>query len=280
MTFDSNRAWQDCVSAVRANREVLFAVAGVFFLLPSLLSGIMLGDLQTKMMANIENKAVLDQLVAGNMGLMLGVGLGGLVVQSLGAFALMRLLSDRDRPTVGAALKSAVWALPSLIGVILLLLLAVVMGLSIATALAGAFAMLPGIGSLLAAAVFSAAVIAVIAVGIRVSLVVPVVVKEGQRHPVRALVRSWQLTRGNGWRLFGFFTLLTLAYFVVAMVVTMVLVAPVVLLFGQGAMSLLYAGVVSGAVSAVSSVIMIAVLASAHRQLSGDGPRDLPRIFE
>ena len=38
MKFDSNGAWLDAMAAVRANRQVLLAVAGVFFLLPTLLS--------------------------------------------------------------------------------------------------------------------------------------------------------------------------------------------------------------------------------------------------
>ena len=36
MKFDSNLAWQRASSAVAANREVVLALAGVFFLLPTL----------------------------------------------------------------------------------------------------------------------------------------------------------------------------------------------------------------------------------------------------
>ena len=35
MRFDSNLAWKDAASAVSANRDVLLALAGVFFVLPS-----------------------------------------------------------------------------------------------------------------------------------------------------------------------------------------------------------------------------------------------------
>ena len=35
MRFDSNQAWKDAASAVSANRDVLLALAGVFFVLPS-----------------------------------------------------------------------------------------------------------------------------------------------------------------------------------------------------------------------------------------------------
>ena len=117
MKFDSNRAWQDSVAAVRANREVLFPVAGVFFLLPSLLSGVLLADVQAHMLENIENEAALSQLVTGNFGLLLGVGIGGMAGAGDG-------LSRRDGgclPTVAARpwarhLASALRALPTLIG--------------------------------------------------------------------------------------------------------------------------------------------------------------------
>lgn len=36
MKFDSNRAWKEASAAISANREVVFALAGVFFLLPGL----------------------------------------------------------------------------------------------------------------------------------------------------------------------------------------------------------------------------------------------------
>ena len=36
MKFDASRAWKEASEAVTANREVLFAIAGVFILLPTL----------------------------------------------------------------------------------------------------------------------------------------------------------------------------------------------------------------------------------------------------
>ncbi|MFD2135472.1 hypothetical protein ACFSLT_10020 [Novosphingobium resinovorum] len=40
MKFDSSRAWSQASQAVSANREVVLALAGVFFLLPQLMFSI------------------------------------------------------------------------------------------------------------------------------------------------------------------------------------------------------------------------------------------------
>ena len=42
MTFDSNRAWKEASGAISANRDVVLALAGVFFLLPGLVSALLL----------------------------------------------------------------------------------------------------------------------------------------------------------------------------------------------------------------------------------------------
>ena len=41
MRFDSNRAWQEATKLVSANRDVLWALAGVFLVLPSFAVGIL-----------------------------------------------------------------------------------------------------------------------------------------------------------------------------------------------------------------------------------------------
>lgn len=61
MKFDSNLAWKQASSSIGANREVLLALAGVFFLLPSLVFALFLpapepvaGQSEAQMMAGME----------------------------------------------------------------------------------------------------------------------------------------------------------------------------------------------------------------------------------
>lgn len=280
MKFDSNRAWQEAMAAVAANRQVLVAVAGVFFLLPALLSAVFLGDAQTQVLEALGRPGEAERVFTENLGLFTGFGIGGTLVQGVGYLAVTALLSDRARPTVGQAIGTALKALPTLLAALLLMLL----GLSILSVLLGL--VIGGAAALLAGAAGAtvgttiALLAAMFYLSVRLSLVVPVIVNERIANPVAAMARAWRLTRHNAARLLGFFLLLTIAYVVVAFMASLVLIGPVALLAGQGQALTLFTGVVSGAISAVSSVIVAAVLAFAHRQLAGPSAEAITRTFE
>lgn len=280
MNFDSNKAWLDAVAAVKANREVLLPVAGVFFLLPTLLSTVFLADTQMQILGAMGKPEALQRIVADHLGLILGFGIGGLLVQGVGMLAVMALLSDHARPTVGEAIFIAIRTLPTLIGSTLLLLVGTFLAsLLLGLVIGGLF------GALLGTAVAStmvavAAVMLMTYVSVKVSLLVPVVVSEGIGSPVSALARSWRLTRGNSLRLFGFYTLLTVGYMLVAFVATLLAVGPAALLLREGQALTLFTGVVSGLIGALTSVILIAILAQAHRQLAGPSAEAISRTFE
>ncbi|GAM05589.1 hypothetical protein [Novosphingobium sp. MBES04] len=76
MQFDSNLAWNEAVARVRANRDVLMALAGVFFLLPALLSSVFLADIQQQMMELAQDSEGLEALISANLGTILASGSG------------------------------------------------------------------------------------------------------------------------------------------------------------------------------------------------------------
>ncbi len=275
MRFDSNLAWTEAVARVRSNRDVLMALAGVFFMLPTLLSTVFLTDVQSQIMENVQNPAVAERLVQGSLGRIIAFGFGGALVQVVGYLAIMALLSAHGRPTVGQAIAGGIRALPTLIGVSLAVFFGTMAASMLLTLVIGAVAGRAGttLAVVLMLALF-------IYVAVKLSLVVPVVVKEGRRNPFAAIARSWSLTRGNTLRLLGFFVLLTIGYLVIAMLVTIGIAGPVLLVLGQGQVALLVIGLVSGAISAVASVILTAVLAQAHRQLAGPTPEAIADTFE
>jgi hypothetical protein len=279
MQFDSNRAWREATALANANREVLLAVAGVFFLLPGFVSVLFLSDFQADMMANLGNPAAAERLMAGMTGPVVAFGLVSFLLQSLGYLAMLALLTDRARPTVGEAIKDAVKALPVLIGAALLFFAAYLMAVLVVTLLAVALGSVSGLGALVAVLML-ALIAGMVYVMIRLSLVLPVIVIENLRNPVAVLARSWALTRGNALRLFVFYLLLTITYFVLVMVITMVAMAPVVLLAGQGKVSLLLGGLVSGIIGAAASALLTAILAAIHRQLAGPSPEALGKTFD
>ncbi|MCT2397980.1 lipoyltransferase [Novosphingobium mangrovi (ex Huang et al. 2023)] len=280
MKFDSNSAWLDAMAAVKANRQVLLPVAGVFFLLPTLLSTVFLTDVQTQMLEAVGNPEAVERIFTENMGLFLGFGIGGTLVQGVGYLTVMALLSDRGRPTVGEAILVALRALPTLIGAGLLTILGLFMASSVLGLVAGGLIGLVA-GTGVASLIIALAVMAFATyLSVKLSLVVPVVINEALVSPVAALMRSWRLTRNNSLRLFGFFVLLMIGYLAVAFMATIALVGPMALIFGEGDALTFFTGVVSGVIGAVASVILTAVLAYTHRQLAGPAPETISQTFE
>lgn len=279
MPFDSNRAWREATALVAANREVLFAVAGVFFLLPGFASVMFLSDFQADMVANLGNPAATERIMAGMTGPVVGFGLFSFIVQSIGYLAMLALLTDRARPTVRQALGIAVRALPTVAGAALLFFagyLGAVLVLVMLSAAVGAAAALGPIAGLLAVLLTAAMVYSMV----KVSLVLPVIVIERVSNPVAALIRSWRLTRGNSFRLFFFYLLLATVYFVVVIVVGVATMGLAAVIAGQGMLATLAGGLVSAIVGAVASALLSAVLAAIHRQLAGPSPQALGSTFE
>ncbi len=279
MKFDSNRAWRDASAAASANREVLVAVAGVFFLLPGLASVLFLSDFQADMMANFGNPAAAERIMKGMTGPVVGFGLVSFLLQSIGYLAMLALLTDRTRPTVGEAIGAAIKALPSVIGAALLFFFAYMLAVVVFAMLAGAISSVTGLGAV-------AVLLVILLIGgvfysmVKLSLVLPVIVIENVQNPATALARSWQLTKGNSLRLLAFYLLLGVAYLVIVMVVGMVSMALATLIAGQGKVSMLIGGVVTGVVGAAASALFTAILAAIHSQLAGPSAEAIGATFD
>ena len=270
MKFDMSAAWRDAMVMVSNNREVLLIVAGIFFFLPSAAFGFAVGDLQEAMLADPENaQQVMLSIYADWWWLILIVSVATIV----GYMALLALLRDTRRPTVGEAIKTGfVGVLPAL-GVSILTGLALVACLVVIVGIAGATGS-PAPGFVLGAA----AVVLLIYVAVKLSLVYPVIAIDKLMNPLRVIGRSWQLTKGNSLRLFVFYLLLGVVYLVVATVISAV-VGLLTVVLGPS-VSLGANAIIAGIVSAVATVIFVAVLAATHRQLSGPSAASVNEVFE
>lgn len=279
MNFDSSRAWRDAMALVQANREVLIAVAGVFFLLPGIASALFLTDYQNNLMANIGNSAAVRQLMEGNVGKVMSFGLISLLLQSVGHMAMLALLTDRTRPTVGQALGIAVRAFPTLAATILIVFAGYLLGALIYAVFAGVLGVATGIGMLTFVLILLLAGVMVY-VMVKLSLTMPVIVIEKVLNPFAALTRSWRLTRGNSLRLFLFYLLLVLIYLVIATVFGGGIMLIATLAAGEGTLSLVVTALVSGLFGAVASLLITAILAAIHRQLAGPSAESLGATFD
>lgn len=271
MKFDGNIAWKQASAAMKPNRDLLLALAGVFFLLPSLAFGLFLpqpepapGASETQLMAQMR----LYYLDA--MPYMILMAL----VQAAGTLAVLTLFTDRTRPTVGEAIRLGLVSMPIYVAAQLLLGLAFGLGGTLVLTLAA----LTG-AQTVTALMIVILVVAVIYVAVKTSLVAPIVAVERQRNPIAAIRRSWRLTRGNSVRLALFYLLLGIAALLLISI-TMAMVGIVLALALDAATSRTVATVFSSALGAVAALYFVAVLAAVHRQLAGPSADAASAPFE
>lgn len=271
MKFDSNRAWKEAAAAVSANREVLFAIAGVFILLPSLAFGLLFPQpVATPEMTGEQAATLMLAFYQDAMPWLLPMA----ILQAVGSLSLLSLFTDRSRPTVGEAIRmGAMGLLPYLgaqllVGFVLAGIAVLAIGLATATGLVA-----------LAVALWIGVVVVAVYVIIKTSLVAPVVMVEGVRNPIVALRRSWLLTKGNSARIAVFYSLLVLV-FIIAISIISALIGIVVSLVAGAEGARVANVIVSSAMGATMALYFMSVVAAIHRQLAGPSPEAVGATFE
>lgn len=263
MKFDSNLAWKQASGAVSANREVVLALAGVFFMLPQLAFAIFYP--QPEPSAGMSEQQMME-MVATYYGSILPMVIPMALVQAVGTLALLGLLDGERRPTVGEAIRG------SLKGVIPYLLAQLIAGLGIglfAVAVVGSLSVAGGTAGAVVA--FAIVLVLAIYVGVRLSLTAAVVAVEQVGNPLIALTRSWHLTRGSTARLLGFYALFILAFLVI-LIMANVLVGIPLALVAPDHVTLIVQALLGSALSALMALYFVAIIAACHRQLAGSSP--------
>lgn len=271
MKFESMRAWDEALAMARTNLGVALPLAGVFFALPSLVVSLFAPrpEIVESMTARQQLEVMAATFQSG-----LAYTLPAIVVQQAGILALLTLFADRSRPTVGEAIEQGFSGL--LANLAAMLILAVGFGLA-----GGLFVML---GALSGSAAVIAATVGIVlgfavAVGVRTSLVAPVIAIERTRNPVAALTRSWNLTQGNTWRLLAFYLLLGLAY-ILLLAATVGVIGVLATLLGGARAGEVTTGVIEALIGALALVVQAAILAAIHRQLAGPSRESLRSTFD
>ena len=237
MKLSYSAIWKDTVALLQANGAAVAALAGVFLFLPALLIAHFLPYPEAA-----DPKLLLDMWVeyfSVNWPWFLASSIFGMI----GAIAILLLFLDPKRGTVGSTIATALMILP------FYFLVSMLAGLII------------GIGFLL-----------LIVPGLyllgRLCLATPVVVAEGQRNPVTAVSRSFELTRGNGWAILGIILLIAFTGSILSSVVSTMLGLVFLYVLGQDVGLLLTKIVQTLGASALQAVIF-ALTAAIYRRLSG-----------
>jgi len=271
MKFDSNQAWKQASAQVSANRDVLIALAGVFFLIPSLAIDLFLPQPQPP--ANQTAEQLMELTRAYYLSALPYV-IPTLLLQAAGTLAMLTLFTDVQRPTVAEAIKRGFIGLfpyilaQLLVGIWMGLVTVVVFG---AAAMTGVAAIMVVLGA--------AVIVGIFYVAVKTSLAAPVVAVEGLRNPVAALLRSWRLTNGNSVRVALFYLLVVLAFAVIVSI-AMLLVGIVVALTASGPVALFVASLIRSVLAAAMTVYFVAILAAVHRQLAGPSLEREAATFE
>ncbi len=277
--LDMGKAWTHATGLIGSNRDTIGAIAGLFFFLPSLALALFAPDLVNPPVAGPDGadpqvafQAMINQMTqayADNWPMFLAMTLA----QFIGSMSLLALLTDRARPTVREALTTGFASLFPYLAAQLLSALGVALLIGIPLGLVSA-AGSPG-ATLLVGAVL-------VAVGfyvfVKFTLIAPVIAIDGIRNPIRALTRSWQLTKGNSFRIAAFLLLLFFTIGIISALVTGIL--GLVLSALGSDIAAIGLGVVNAAVNTGIGVIFLVVIAAIHRQLAGHSPEGLAATFE
>jgi len=268
-----SRAWDESREVLARDGRSMFIVTLALIMLPVAFLGLVEPEALERTPAETYSPSGLATL------LQLINGLLALVAQIAIVSIALGLVSS-----VGDAIRKGGSDLLAVVGSILLIALGVIIFLFVPIVLlVGAGNMPPAAGmsgeeasqwlaALPAGTVplILALVVAVFAIAMRLSVMVPARVAEGV-GPLGMIRRSWALTRGHFWRLLGFFLLFAVAVLVVALVYMLLMGMVGALLFsGAEPMSVgaLYVGLVAGLLQAAMTVISSTIVARIYAQLA------------
>lgn len=237
MKLSYDAIWQDILAILKAHADIILVVAGAFMFLPTLAQAIYLAPPQ---MDGIDQKSMqnLALYYEANIVPLLALRL----VTLLGTGTLLALLLHPSRPTVGGAIAASGQMLPSLFFVSLLQQLIML----------GGFLLLivPGLYVIARTMVSDAAVMA-----------------EDVRNPLRALARSFDLTRGLGWQVFGLVAILAVVTWITTSALVAIIGIPTQLLLPEGG-ALIARNILSAITPTTLMLVFVLLSASFYRALS------------
>jgi hypothetical protein len=258
MKFDSNLAWSQATAAMAAHRELLLALAGVFFFLPSF-ALIMLAK-QPHVPANAKPEQVMAVLEPFAASVAPWIVVGS-IVQWLGQLTLVELFGGRGRSTVAQALRNSVSVMATYI--VVQLVTSLVMGLLFLLALALGSLIHQLVGLVVAVYVVCQAYAYFVTAG-------AVIVLEDKLNPITVLTRAIAVARGSGFRIGNFLFLLVIAALFLLAVLSIILGIFASLVLGEGRGAEIVTGFASSAASAFVLTYFVAIIVAIYRQLAGD----------
>ena len=257
MRFSYSAVWDETVSMLRAHASLLFAVAGVFLFLPALYMGQFLPQPKVE---PAEVGAAMVAYFSDNWDWFLLANL----INMAGAITMFQLLLGPPGETVGAAIRRSMPILPVYFAATLLV--AFMIGVAVMLILVPLALLLGESAATSGAVVIAPLLLAVAYIFGRVVPLGPVVVMEERYNPVRALRRSFRLTKSLGWSVLGLVLIVFIAGSIVDFALSRVLGALFLYVAGAELGGLLTL-ILTSLFSAILSTIIIVLFAAIYRRL-------------
>ena len=292
MKFSASKALSESFTIFTGRFAAMAPIALVFTLVPLVVFMAFFSTSFAGLQQNQGNPAAAMQTILAMLGRFSLVFIIYMLVRTLGVCALCIAASSRQAPSLGEAISEGVRAMLPMIGVYLLLIVgyvvvAIVFAVTIGLSFLGLFTasaaggQAPGAGSVLGA--ISVGVIVMIAalyIFTKLSMIVPVIVVDQERSPVKAISRSWSLTRGASFKIFLLLLLLGFG----AAIINGILNA-----LGGGGMgvapnsgaTVVWTQVAIAAISGtVFAMYFISLIVAIHEQLAGPSVAAISETFE
>jgi hypothetical protein len=276
MNFDMNTVWSRGVELVRDNFSLLVVIAGVFLLLPTIATYLLIPGMQTFIDPTADPDIVAAQMLEMGGSIIL-YGLLAAIIQFAG-YGAMIALTGKHRPTVGEAIVSGFKIVPSLFVVLIVFVIAYFVGAFLLLLPFSLLAAASGSGALALIGIIPV-LIYVAWLGARLSMTMPVMVLEHNLNPFSAMGRSISLTGPKQWQILLFWVVLMVVFVVVSLLFNGV-VGLIAALMGSGTTAMLILGLANGATGMASGILICALSVAMHSQLSGPNAATIEEPFD
>lgn len=290
MNFDIGQVFSNTFKMVQERWLPMIGLWAAFFgalFVYALVFGAVLGGSMMAVMGSMADPGSFDNPAAlGGMGigfilLMIVFYVGYLTIAFGQNASMTAMASPLMRPTFGDAFGLGLKGGLTFLGVIVLLIIAYIIFLLVATLLGFILSFL---GEAAPAILVILLVPVVIYLALRFAVLVPVIVVEKVFNPITALNRTWQITKGN---VLGIFVV----YLVFAIVAMIAVALPFFLLFGSlfdplsmgagpGMGTVLFSGLFFLLIVAAFSLFSVSLVASLHAEISDTQAVEFGKTFE
>ncbi|HMJ94198.1 MAG TPA: YciC family protein [Allosphingosinicella sp.] len=236
MKFSYSEVWNDAVEMLRTNATIVIALAGVFLFLPGLLVAHFLPMPTTEAGFRELYRLMWEYFTANGLWIFLAR-----LVAMVGEISLLILFLDARGRSVGTLIAAAVMILP------FYFVASFLSGLMLAVGFA--LLIVPGL----------------YLIG-RLALVGPHIAAAGERNPIAAIRRSFEMTEGKGWAVLGLLMLVWIAGAVIAGVIGSLLGILFIAVAGQDVGALL-TNIVNSITNAALQTVVIALVAALYMRL-------------